>query len=213
MPTGAIRSWPALRAGHRAKEVRFMIPSLMNHHGQSPEPLLPLSASSIWGPETMIARPYCRSVRPVLAIFLTFFLFLPIYNQTRLREDVMRYKQVVAEKLQRFVASRVHNNTLWRPESERMVHREWDFGEDPCRRFPGTEGVLLVMKTGATEAVQKLPTQLLAALQCLPDFLLFSDMVTCQRSLGSASSMVLTPVLGAANRTASRLRRPRGGGR
>ncbi|KAJ2898545.1 hypothetical protein MKZ38_003836 [Zalerion maritima] len=51
----------------------------------------------------------------------------------------------------------------------------------PCAGFPNKsdmEGILLVMKTGATEAFDKLPTQLLTSLQCFEpqDFLLFSDM-------------------------------------
>jgi hypothetical protein len=47
-----------------------------------------------------------------------------------------------------------------------------------CDGFPNTDGILLVMKTGATEAYTKLPTHLLTSLQCLPNFLLFSDLVS-----------------------------------
>ncbi|KAG8160476.1 hypothetical protein KVR01_010012 [Diaporthe batatas] len=48
---------------------------------------------------------------------------------------------------------------------------------DPiCDGFPDTSGILLVMKTGASEAFEKLPTHLITILRCLPDFLLFSDL-------------------------------------
>lgn len=48
---------------------------------------------------------------------------------------------------------------------------------DPtCEGFPDTSNILLVMKTGATESFDKLPVQLMTALKCLPDFLLFSDL-------------------------------------
>lgn len=48
---------------------------------------------------------------------------------------------------------------------------------DPiCDGFPDTSGILLVMKTGATESFDKLPTMLITILRCLPDFLLFSDL-------------------------------------
>ncbi|KAK4149948.1 glycoprotein-N-acetylgalactosamine 3-beta-galactosyltransferase 1 [Chaetomidium leptoderma] len=48
---------------------------------------------------------------------------------------------------------------------------------DPaCEAFPDTSKVLLVMKTGASEAFARLPTQLMTMLKCLPDFLVFSDM-------------------------------------
>ncbi|KAF7547104.1 hypothetical protein G7Z17_g7949 [Cylindrodendrum hubeiense] len=46
----------------------------------------------------------------------------------------------------------------------------------PCDGFPSMDGIMLVMKTGATEAFTKLPTQLLTGLQCIEDFLIFSDL-------------------------------------
>ncbi|KAL2170669.1 hypothetical protein VTG60DRAFT_4511 [Thermothelomyces hinnuleus] len=42
--------------------------------------------------------------------------------------------------------------------------------------YPSPHKVLLVMKTGASEAFARVPTQLLTVLRCLPDFLIFSDM-------------------------------------
>ncbi|KAF7549946.1 hypothetical protein G7046_g8176 [Stylonectria norvegica] len=45
-----------------------------------------------------------------------------------------------------------------------------------CDSFPNMDNITLVMKTGATEAYDKLPTQLLTNMQCMPDFLLFSDL-------------------------------------
>jgi hypothetical protein len=48
---------------------------------------------------------------------------------------------------------------------------------DPlCVDFPDTSGILVSMKTGATESFDRLPTQFMTMLRCLPDFLLFSDM-------------------------------------
>lgn len=47
---------------------------------------------------------------------------------------------------------------------------------DECANFPNTSSVLTIMKTGASEAYTRIPTQLMTALKCLPDFLLFSDM-------------------------------------
>lgn len=48
---------------------------------------------------------------------------------------------------------------------------------DPiCDGFPDTSNILLVMKTGATESFDRLPVQIMTALKCLPDFLLFSDL-------------------------------------
>lgn len=52
-----------------------------------------------------------------------------------------------------------------------------------CEGFPNTDGIMLVMKTGATEAFTKLPAHLLTSLQCLDDYLLFSDLVSNQSRL------------------------------
>ncbi|KAK0389952.1 hypothetical protein NLU13_3525 [Sarocladium strictum] len=45
-----------------------------------------------------------------------------------------------------------------------------------CKDFPDTSNILLVMKTGASEAYSKIPTQAVTMLRCLPDYLVFSDM-------------------------------------
>ncbi|KJZ78216.1 hypothetical protein HIM_02254 [Hirsutella minnesotensis 3608] len=80
-----------------------------------------------------------------------------------------RYSQVPQPGLDTF-----HNNTLYRPGTEDGVHEQFDFGS-PCRDFPNTDDILFVMKTGASEAYEKLPAHLLTSMQCLPDFLIFSD--------------------------------------
>lgn len=49
-------------------------------------------------------------------------------------------------------------------------------GSSECAQFPDTSNILLVMKTGASEAYARVPTQLLTNMRCLPDFLIFSDM-------------------------------------
>lgn len=48
--------------------------------------------------------------------------------------------------------------------------------ESDCAQFPDTSKILLVMKTGASEAFSKVPAQLITSLKCLPEFLIFSDM-------------------------------------
>ncbi|KAG6005038.1 hypothetical protein E4U21_000553 [Claviceps maximensis] len=47
---------------------------------------------------------------------------------------------------------------------------------DECAHFPNTSSVLTIMKTGASEAYSRVPTQLMTMLKCIPDFFLFSDM-------------------------------------
>ncbi|KAH6695102.1 hypothetical protein F5X68DRAFT_266729 [Plectosphaerella plurivora] len=45
-----------------------------------------------------------------------------------------------------------------------------------CAGFPDTSRVLVVMKTGASEAYARVPTQLMTLLRCLPDFDIYSDL-------------------------------------
>lgn len=59
------------------------------------------------------------------------------------------------------------------PYHDGMPKRPYD---PQCDTFPDTSGILLIMKTGASEAYDRIPTQLMTMLKCLPDFLIFSDM-------------------------------------
>ena len=47
------------------------------------------------------------------------------------------------------------------------------FGD--CVSAPGTDTVLIMLKTGATEIYQKLPIHLQTTLKCVPNFMIFSD--------------------------------------
>lgn len=47
--------------------------------------------------------------------------------------------------------------------------------KDPCDGFPDTSDILLIMKTGATEAYDKLPIHFLTTLKCAKDVIIFSD--------------------------------------
>lgn len=48
--------------------------------------------------------------------------------------------------------------------------------EEACQDFPDTNNILMVMKTGASEAYSKIPTQTITGLRCLSDYLIYSDM-------------------------------------
>ena len=46
----------------------------------------------------------------------------------------------------------------------------------PCRVVPGADDVMVLLKTGATELYQKLPTHFLTTFKCMPHFMIFSDL-------------------------------------
>lgn len=172
-------------------------------------------------------RPYNRSWRLVAALCLAAVLFLPLHHHAVLSER-QYYREVMIPGIRSFFGGMVYNNTLYGPGKENEVHQQWNFS-NPCAGFPDTDGILLVMKTGATEAFEKMPTQLLTSLQCLPDFLLFSDLVSSTNVFAKPDAPVVVALIsfhptatpgtvsandtflaGAANRAAPRLRRPRG---
>jgi hypothetical protein len=120
-----------------------------------------------------------RSMRLAVFVFLTLLLLFPIY-QFRDHAAAGYYKKYVYEHISKYLdteADGVYNNTLYQKGSEAVVHKQFNFSA-PCENFPNTDGILLVMKTGATEAYNKLPTHFVTHMQCLPDFLIFSDLVS-----------------------------------
>ncbi|KAH6652765.1 hypothetical protein BKA67DRAFT_659440 [Truncatella angustata] len=124
----------------------------------------------------MILTPYSRRLRffggiSVLALVATY-----IHIQPTWRVRTYSYAHDLGATVSNyFAASDVYNNTLYQQGTEGVVTQYHNFS-DPCTGFPNTDGVLLVMKTGATEAFDKVPTHLLTTLQCMSDFLIFSDM-------------------------------------
>ncbi|KAH9896342.1 hypothetical protein F4778DRAFT_783616 [Xylariomycetidae sp. FL2044] len=71
-------------------------------------------------------------------------------------------------------SSQTDPNSIWStPAPDRPPPRPYD---PSCAVFPDTSSILVIVKTGATEAYSKIPSQLLTFLRCAPDFLIFSDM-------------------------------------
>jgi hypothetical protein len=52
---------------------------------------------------------------------------------------------------------------------------EVDDGVLPCRKLPGAEDTVVIIKTGSTEFIDKLPMHLQTTTKCYPNFLVFSD--------------------------------------
>ncbi|KAF7190933.1 hypothetical protein HII31_08092 [Pseudocercospora fuligena] len=47
---------------------------------------------------------------------------------------------------------------------------------ETCLHLPGANKVMIMLKTGATELYQKLPTHFVTTLKCIPHFIIFSDL-------------------------------------
>lgn len=124
--------------------------------------------------------------RTALLTFFVILLLIPLY-QLRISDasNYTQYTQYVHDRISKYweFDTGVYNNTLHNEDTKDAVHKSFNFSA-PCENFPNTDGILLVMKTGATEAYEKLPTHFVTHLQCLPDFLLFSDRVSTHPSMG-----------------------------
>lgn len=124
----------------------------------------------------MIISPISRRSRvfggiAALALFATYLHIRPQW-----KEAPFEYARDYYHSVKDYIGSTVYNNTLYTEGNKQMVNQYYN-SSNPCANFPDTDGVLLVMKTGATEAFDRIPTHLLTTLNCLPDFLIFSDMV------------------------------------
>lgn len=121
-----------------------------------------------------------RGWRVALVIALTVLLAVPLYQlATRASAD---YYTQQAKNLYDNVShyfshiDNIYNNTLYHDGTQDEVKPQFNFSSS-CDGFPDTTGILLLMKTGGTESFDKLPVHLLTTMSCLPDFLIFSDLV------------------------------------
>ncbi|KAF4125786.1 hypothetical protein GMORB2_1032 [Geosmithia morbida] len=123
-----------------------------------------------------------RAWRVALVLCLTVLLAVPLYQLSTDAESEYAYAQEASQFYHHvsgyFTSSStgdVHNNTLYGDGTRQEVQPQFNFSS-ACHDFPDTEGILFLMKTGATESFDRLPTQLLTTMSCLPDFLIFSDL-------------------------------------
>ncbi|KAI5860045.1 glycosyltransferase family 31 protein [Durotheca rogersii] len=123
---------------------------------------------------TMIASPNSRRFRVAGVIAALALVALILHLRLRWQPAPFEYAHEYYQSVRSYFKGSVYNNTLYTDGND-MVDPYFN-SSAPCANFPNTDGVLLVMKTGATEAFDRMPTHLLTTLSCLPDFLLFSDM-------------------------------------
>ncbi|KAI0179589.1 glycosyltransferase family 31 protein [Hypoxylon sp. FL1284] len=123
----------------------------------------------------MIVSPSSRRLKVFGAIAVLGLVITSLHVRPRWNQAPFEYARDYYQSVTNYFGSPVYNNTLYTEGNEGMVDRYYN-SSSHCANFPSTDGVLLVMKTGATEAFDRIPTHLLTTLSCLPDFLMFSDM-------------------------------------
>jgi hypothetical protein len=103
-----------------------------------------------------------RYRRRITLISAVLGLFL-IYHFISTRPDLPRPLSTVRSNLQQQLPTQQHQPKL-KP----------DILSD-CPLLPGIEDVLVVMKTGVTEALDKVPVHFETTLRCIPNYVIFSD--------------------------------------
>lgn len=124
----------------------------------------------------MLATPYSRRLRIAGTVTLFALITAYIHSRPRWTDSSMGMALETYQSVSTYLSGSVINNTLYSEGNQDVVHPYFNV-TDGCNGFPDTSNILLVMKTGATEAFDKLPTHLLTTMRCLKDFLIFSDMV------------------------------------
>lgn len=117
----------------------------------------------------MLALParYGRWV-PILAPITLILLFLHLNNNLGLG----------TQKAQVILEPELHPSTKNETESipsPEETNTEENPTSQSCRPLPGIENVLVIMKTGITEAQDKVPVHLRTTLRCIPNKLIVSD--------------------------------------
>ncbi|KAI0473248.1 glycosyltransferase family 31 protein [Xylariaceae sp. FL0804] len=130
----------------------------------------------------MIVAPTSRRFRIFGGVAVLIVTAAYIFMRPQWDEAPLKYAQDYYDRFATYLSDdSVYNNTIYTTGNEGLVDKYYN-STGSCSDFPDTEGILLIMKTGATEAFDKLPTHLLTTLSCLPDFLVFSDM---EQQIGS----------------------------
>ncbi|KAI0414351.1 hypothetical protein F5X98DRAFT_349337 [Xylaria grammica] len=121
----------------------------------------------------MIAPPSSRRLRIFGAATVVTLIATYIYLRPQWQFEYREYYDGVTS----YFSRPVYDNTLYNQGNEKLLQKQYNTS-NPCARFPNADGIVFVMKTGATEAFDRVPTQLLTTMSCLSDsnFLLFSDM-------------------------------------
>ncbi|KAJ5212727.1 uncharacterized protein N7498_004373 [Penicillium cinerascens] len=121
-------------------------------------------------------RRWLLVVSPFLTLVLIYYLFLtpntnPVAVNTNTSTNTEQWTQpeqstIVLEGKQPY------------PETENQgkASKASEEDENPCGKLHhDMEDVFVVLKTGATEALQKVPVQLRTSFKCVPNFAVFSD--------------------------------------
>ncbi|KAF2211328.1 hypothetical protein CERZMDRAFT_68814 [Cercospora zeae-maydis SCOH1-5] len=123
-----------------------------------------MKAASLWPPARTFTLPRIAIISFLLvAVILFRDTWLPIGRG-----------YTSAYKLPRPLASQQHGKPLI--EIDTTPPPPPIDADADCKSLPGADKVMIILKTGATELYQKLPTHFVTTLKCVPNFVIYSDL-------------------------------------
>ncbi|GIZ48724.1 hypothetical protein CKM354_001177400 [Cercospora kikuchii] len=126
-----------------------------------------MSSASLW--------PAARSFTlPRIAIISILLVAVILFRDTWLptaREYTTAYKQPAPLAPQENGKPLIEIDTSPPPPLSPSSKADGD-----CKSLPGADRVMVILKTGATELYQKLPTHFVTTFKCVPNFMIFSDL-------------------------------------
>ena len=139
-------------------------------------------------------RGFYRNARPLLVLGLTIFVLFALKKEMHYQHFLDGRHDVYETFDPTSALSRVMSGVVGTSNQQRPNDTSVDLplGQRACDSFPNMDGISFVMKTGASEAYKKLPTQLSTYMRCIPDTLIFSDKVSARLGNLFFSSKKLT---------------------
>jgi hypothetical protein len=95
-------------------------------------------------------------------IILAVYLFQDSWTSTHHKLDI--------------ATSESHHEDDQIPLPEHAFSHTAQINDNHCRDVPGADDVLIMLKTGATEIYEKLPTHFVTLFKCTPHYMVFSDL-------------------------------------
>jgi hypothetical protein len=115
-----------------------------------------------------MAAGSCNRTLTLHRLTIAFLILLAIY--------LFQDSWVSAKSRHNILASTTQSNTDEPHISTNKASHVPDTLTNSCRDVPGADNVLVMLKTGATEIYEKLPTHFVTLFKCTPHYMVFSDL-------------------------------------
>lgn len=115
---------------------------------------------------------FARLTVVFLVCFLVFFIFRDVWFP----QAQSAYKATIPYISRPQQEQEKGAEDVQEPTSSAHDEEPSEDGYETCRHLPGAGEVLVLLKTGATELYEKLPTHFVTTFKCVPNFMIFSDL-------------------------------------